>query len=151
MACPLLDGSAMKNSFRDPKDRQTGLKGGDGKMKSLLVISMVLLLAIVLGGCATRGDLEKVQAQEIQNRAKAEQAAQDAQAAKTAADAATVRADAATARADDALKAAEQREKLADEKATLADERARLADEKARLADEKAQRADAMFQKSMRK
>ncbi|MGZ6208386.1 MAG: Lpp/OprI family alanine-zipper lipoprotein, partial [Syntrophales bacterium] len=54
--------------------------------KSLLVISMMLVLAIALGGCATTGDLEKVQAQEMQNRAKADQAAQDAQAAKAAAD-----------------------------------------------------------------
>ncbi len=35
--------------------------------KSLLVISMMLVLAIALGGCATTGDLEKVQAQEMQN------------------------------------------------------------------------------------
>ena len=51
--------------------------------KGLLVISMMLVLAITLGGCATQGDLEKVQAQEMQNRAKADQAAQDAQAAKS--------------------------------------------------------------------
>ena len=32
--------------------------------KSLLVISMMIALAIALGGCATKGDLEDVQARE---------------------------------------------------------------------------------------
>ena len=36
--------------------------------KSLLVISMMLVLAIVVGGCATKGDLEKVQSQEMHDR-----------------------------------------------------------------------------------
>jgi murein lipoprotein len=91
--------------------------------KSLLVISMMLVLAITLMGCATSGDLEKVQAQEKLIGAKADQALQDAQAAKAA-------ADAATARAENAVKMAEEREKIA---------------------DEKAKRADAAFQNSMRK
>ena len=90
---------------------------------SLLVISMMLVLAAMLTGCATSGDLEKMQAQQNLIDAKADKALQDAQAAKTA-------ADTAAARAADAEKKAEERE---------------------RIADEKAARADAAFQKSMRK
>ncbi len=96
----------------------------------LLVISMMLVVGAALTGCATSGDLEKVQAQQNLINAKAEQALQDAQAAKAAADAAKQKADDATARADNAEKAAAEREKIA---------------------DEKAKRADAAFQKSMRK
>jgi murein lipoprotein len=98
--------------------------------KSLLLISMMLVLPITLIGCATSGDLEKVQAEQKLIDAKADQALQDAQAAKAAADAAKLKADDATARAADAEKAALEREKIA---------------------DEKAQRADAAFKKSMRK
>ena len=106
-------------------------KGGDEMMKkSFLVISMMIVLAITMVGCATRGELEKVQAQEMQNRAKADQAAMDAQAAKAAADAATLKANEAATRAEDAVKKAEERE---------------------RIADEKAAKADAAFQRSMRK
>ena len=90
--------------------------------KSLLVISMMLVLAAMMG-CATTGELEKVQAQQKLIDAKADQALQDAQAAKAAADAAKLKA-------DDAEKAALERE---------------------RIADEKAAKADAAFQKSMRK
>jgi murein lipoprotein len=90
--------------------------------KSLLAISMILVLAIAVWGCATKGDLEKVQSQEMLNRAKADQAAQDAQAAKAAADAATLKAEAAATRAENALKMAEERERIADEKAKKADE-----------------------------
>jgi murein lipoprotein len=91
--------------------------------KNLMLISMMLVLTITMMGCATSGDLEKVQSQEKMNAAKAEQALQDAQAAKAAADAATLKADAATARAENAEK----------------------------IADEKAKQADAAFQKSMMK
>jgi len=98
--------------------------------KSLLVISMMLALAIAVGGCATKGDLEQVQAQEKLIGAKADQAAQDAQAAKAAADAATLKANEAAARAEEAVKRAEERE---------------------RIADEKAKQADAVFKKSMKK
>ncbi len=90
---------------------------------NLLVIAMMLVLGTTLAGCATSGDLEKVQAQEKLLAAKADQAMQEAQAARAA-------ADAAAARADDAEKRAAEREKVADEKAA---------------------RADAAFQKSMRK
>jgi len=98
--------------------------------KSLMLITMMLVLPMTLIGCATSGDLEKVQAQQKLIDAKAEQALQDSQAAKAAADAAKLEADQANARAADAEKAAAERE---------------------RIADEKAQRADAAFQKSMRK
>jgi murein lipoprotein len=98
--------------------------------KRLLLISMMFVLPISFMGCATSGDLEKVQAQQKLIDAKADQALQDAQAAKAQADAAKVKADDATARADNAEKAAAERE---------------------RIADEKAQRADAAFKKSMKK
>jgi len=98
--------------------------------KSLMLITMMLVLPMTLIGCATSGDLEKVQAQQKLIDAKAEQALQDSQAAKAAADAAKLEADQANARAADAEKAAAERE---------------------RIANEKAQRADAAFQKSMRK
>jgi murein lipoprotein len=98
--------------------------------KILLLISMMLVLGTMFTGCATSGDLEKVQAQQKLIDAKADQALQDAQAAKTAADAAKLKADETSARADDAIKAAEERE---------------------RIADEKAKKADAAFKKSMKK
>jgi len=91
--------------------------------KSFLVISMMLVLAGTLTGCATSRELERVQAQETVNGAKADQALQNSQAAKAAADAAALKADAAETRAA-------EREKIADEKSA---------------------RADAAFQKSMRK
>ena len=98
--------------------------------KSLLVITMMLVFAVALGGCATTGDLEKVQSQQMMTGAKADQAAQDAQAAKTAADIATLKAEAAATRAENAVK---------------------MAEERAKIADEKASKADDMFHKSMRK
>jgi murein lipoprotein len=98
--------------------------------KSILVISMMLALAIALGGCATKGDLEQVQSQERMIGAKADQAAQDAQAAKAAADEAMLKANEASARAEEAVKRAEERE---------------------RIADEKAKQADILFKKSMKK
>jgi len=103
--------------------------------KCILLISMLAFAALT--GCATTGELEKVQAQEQLTGAKADQALRDAQAAKAAADAARLQADAAAARVEDAVRKAEEREKLAAEKE--------------RVADEKAARADAVFQKSMKK
>ncbi len=61
--------------------------------KSLLLISMVLVLTALMIGCATTGDLEKVQTQQKLIDAKADQALKDSQAAKTSADAAKVKAD----------------------------------------------------------
>ncbi len=89
----------------------------------IVVMAMMLALAAALSGCATSGDIEKMQAQQKLIDAKADQALQDAQAARAA-------ADAAKTRAEDAEKKAAERE---------------------RIADEKAARADAAFQKSMRK
>jgi len=71
--------------------------------KNLLVISIMLALAIALGGCATKGDLEEVEAREKAIGAKADQAAQDAEAAKAAADEAVLRANEAAARAEEAV------------------------------------------------
>jgi murein lipoprotein len=99
-------------------------------MKFLLGISMVLLLALGLGGCATTGDLEDVRAREKVIDAKADQAIQDAQAAKAAASEAQAKADAAAARAEEAVKKAEEREQIA---------------------AEKEKQAEALFQKSMKK
>jgi murein lipoprotein len=89
--------------------------------RSLLLISMMLVLAFTLMGCATSGDLEKVQAEQKLIGAKADQALQDAQTAKAAADAAKLKADESSARAENAIKVAEEREKIADEKANKAD------------------------------
>ena len=102
--------------------RQTEQKGGDYIMKKgLFVIPMTLALAIAVGGCATKGDLEKVQAREKAISAKADQAAQDAQAAKAAADEAMLKANEAVARAEEAEKRAEERERIAEEKAKQAE------------------------------
>ena len=104
--------------------------------KSLLVISMMLVLAITVWGCATKGDLQKVQSQEMLNSAKADQAAKDAQAAKAAADAATLKAEAAAARAKMRKDGRGKGE---------------VAEEKAKVAEEKAKEAEETFQKSMKK
>jgi len=98
--------------------------------KSLTMVLAMLILAFVVGGCATKGDLQEAQAREMVIDAKADQASQDAQAAKAAADEALLKANDALARAE----AAEQR-----------------AAERERLADEKARQAEAVFQNSMKK
>ena len=95
--------------------------------KGLLVISIMLVLAVAVVGCATKGDLAKVQSEQMLTGAKAEQAAQDAQAAKAAADAATLKAEAASAQAENAIKMAEERARIAEEQARLAEERAKIA------------------------
>ena len=77
--------------------------------KSLLVISMMLALAIAVGGCATKGDLEEAQAREKAIAAKADQAALDAQDAKAAADEAMLKANEAAVRADEAEKRADRK------------------------------------------
>ena len=79
--------------------------------KSLLVISIMLVLAIVAVGCATKGDLEEVQAREMAIAEQADQAVQDAQAAKAAADEAMLKADEAVARAKEAETRAKEAEK----------------------------------------
>jgi murein lipoprotein len=105
--------------------------------KSLLMISMMLALAFAVGGCATKGDLKEAQAREMAIGAKADQAAQDAQAAKAAADEALLKANDAAARAEAAERRAEERE--------------RAAAEKERIADEKARQAEEIFKNSMKK
>ena len=80
--------------------------------KSLLVISIMLALAIAVGGCATKGDLEDVQAREMAMEAKVDQAAQDAQAAKAAAYEAMLKAEEAEKRAEEAEKRTEEYELL---------------------------------------
>ncbi len=98
--------------------------------KRLGAMLMMLALAIAVGGCATKGDLEQVQAREEAIAAKADQAAQDAEAAKLAADEAVLKANEAIVRAEEAERRAIERE---------------------RIADEKARQADKMFQESMKK
>ena len=98
--------------------------------KSIVMISAILALAFVIGGCATKSDIKEMQAQDMAISEKADQAAQDAQAAKTAADEAIMKADEAAARAEAAEKRAEERE---------------------RLADERMKQAETIFQKSMKK
>ncbi|HBH86145.1 MAG TPA: hypothetical protein DDY17_00885 [Syntrophaceae bacterium] len=86
--------------------------------KSLLVLSIMLALAVSVMGCATTGDLEKMQTQLNQLDAKIDQALQASQDAKTAANetranlatqveqanAAAMKADAAASRAENAAK-----------------------------------------------
>jgi murein lipoprotein len=98
--------------------------------KSLLMVLGMFVLAFVFGGCATKGDLNDVQAREMAISQKADQAAQDAQAAKAAADEALLKANEAAARAEAAEKRAQERE---------------------RMAEEKVKQAEAAFQNSMKK
>lgn len=99
-------------------------------MKRCLTVLKAVVIAGALTGCATSGDLAKVQSQERLIDAKADEALRDAQAAKATADAAKLQSDAAAQRAENAERKAEEREKVA---------------------EEKERRADAMFQRSMRK
>jgi len=94
--------------------------------KSLLVISIMFVLASSLAGCATKGDLQKMQAEDQQINMKADEALKASQ-----------EANAAAAKATDA--------------AARAEERAKIAEERANIAEEKAAKADAVFQRSMRK
>ncbi|NLN60155.1 MAG: hypothetical protein GX147_05505 [Deltaproteobacteria bacterium] len=101
--------------------------------KRFLMISLMVVFALALGGCATTGDLERVQAQERETSAKADQALQAAEDANTNA----LKAAEAAARAEEALKAAETR--------------AAEAEAKAAAAEERATKAEGAFEKSMRK
>lgn len=98
--------------------------------KNLLMFSLLIALAFAVGGCATKGELEELQAREIAISAKADQAALDAQNAKMAADEALLKANEAVASAEAAEKRALERE---------------------RMADEKIKQAQAVFQNSMKK
>jgi murein lipoprotein len=104
-----------------------GIERREKKMKkNLLAILAVFAFGITVMGCATKGDLEKVQAQEQQMNLKADQALKASQEANESA-------------------------RKASEAAKMADERARAAEERAKIAEERAERADAMFKGSMKK
>jgi len=94
--------------------------------KSLLMISIMLVFVIALVGCATTGDLEKIQAQEKQTSIKADQALKTSQDANEA-----------------AMKATDA--------ATRAENAAKMAEERAQKAEERAKKADAVFERSMKK
>jgi len=84
---------------------------------SLFVISTVLVFGIALMGCATKGDLEKAQAQGQQTSLKADEAIKASQEAK---ETATKAAEAAV-KAEDRAKAAEERASAAEERASAAE------------------------------
>jgi murein lipoprotein len=85
--------------------------------KSLFVISTVFVFGIMVMGCATKGDLEKAQAQGQQTNLKADEAIKASQEAKETATKAT---EAAT-KAEDRAKAAEERASAAEERASAAE------------------------------
>jgi murein lipoprotein len=93
--------------------------------KVFLVITTMLVLAMAVGGCATKGDLEAVEAREKAMAVKADQAAQDAEEARMAADEAITKANEAMDRAEQAEKRANEREALAAEKERMAEEKAK--------------------------
>lgn len=101
--------------------------------KSIFVVLVMFAFAVILTGCATKGDLEKVQMQEQQTNLKADQALKASQEANEA-----------------AAKAAEAA-RLADERAKAAEERARMSEERTKAAEERAEKYDATFKKSMKK
>lgn len=99
--------------------------------KGLLAVSTAFLFGIAMMGCATKGDLEKVQAQEQQLNLKTDQALKASQ------------------EANESAKKASEAVERAEERARLAEERAKIAE---RLAEEaKTEKADAAFKASMKK
>ena len=121
--------------------------------KTLLVLSTIVLFGIGVAGCATKGDLAKMQAQGQQTNLKADQALKASQEAnenaQKASEASSMRADQAAKAAQDANDAAMK----AAEAVKAAEERARVAEERATAAEAKADKtkADAMFTASMKK
>ncbi len=101
--------------------------------KSFLVISAIFFFGITVMGCATKGDLAKMRAQEQQTNLKADQALKASQEAN-----------------ENATKASEA-VKAADERAQAAEQRAQAAEEKANMAEAQAERANTAFRSSMRK
>ena len=97
--------------------------------KSLFAISTVFVFGIMLMGCATKGDLQKAQAQEQQTSLKADEAIKASQEAKDSA-----------AKANDAAAKAEDRAKAAEERASAAEQRA-----------DAAEKANSAFKSSMKK
>ena len=116
--------------------------------KRLLVISTMFLFGITIMGCATKGDLAKMQAQEQQTNLKADQALKASQEANETAMKAS---DASNQKADQALKASQEANETAMkrhlESVKAAEERARIAEERAKTAEEKAQMAEADAEK----
>jgi len=107
--------------------------------KGLLAIATVVVFGVIAMGCATKGDLEKMQAQRQQTDLKADQALQ---ASQQASEAAMKASQAADLKADQALKAAQQ----ANEAAQVADQKAQAAEAQAEAA-----RANNTFKQSMKK
>ena len=106
----------MTKFFRNRKrERKEG--GDSGMRKGLWVVCIMLVSAALLAGCATTGDLEKVQAQEKLINMKADQALQASQDANANA----LKAAEAANRAENALKLAEERAKIAEERARMAE------------------------------
>ena len=111
--------------------------------KALLAFSTVILFGITAMGCATKGDLAKVQAQGQQTNLKADQALKTSQETN---ENATKASEASNLKADRALKASQEASEAAMQAAEAvkaAEERARIAEEKAKLAEEKASAAEA--------
>lgn len=89
--------------------------------KNLWLISILFVLSMSFVGCATKGDLEKMRAQDQQLNTKIDEALKSSQDANQAA-----------ARAEERAKAAEDKAKMAEERAEKAE-------------------ADAAFRRSMKK
>jgi murein lipoprotein len=116
-------------------------EGGDHVMKSkhmgLIMVAVVLGLVFLFSGCATTGDLEKLQAQVNAVSQKADQALQEAQAAKAAAQSAQ-------------MDSARDTERIS-QAAAKADSAAARAEAAAKMAEDNAKKTEAIFQKSMKK
>jgi len=112
--------------------------------KGLLAISTVIVFGIAVMGCATKGDLEKMAAQQQQTNLKADQALKAAQDAN---ENATKASQASNQKADQAFQAAQQ----ANEAAKMAEQKADSAEETAQAAEAQAQQANTTFKQSMKK
>jgi len=109
------------------------------KRKHLGLITMAVLLGLVFMflGCATTGDLEKLQAQVNAVSQKADQALKEAQVAKAAAQSAK-------------MDSARDAERIS-QAAAKADSAAARAEAAAKMAEDNAKKTEAIFQKSMKK
>jgi len=107
--------------------------------KAFFAIAMMVIFGIIVMGCATKGDLEKMQAQQQQTDLKADQALK---ASQQASEAAMKASQAADQKADQALQTAQQ-----------ANEAAKTADQKAQAAEAQVEAAKAnnTFKQSMKK
>ncbi|HOD35894.1 MAG TPA: Lpp/OprI family alanine-zipper lipoprotein [Syntrophales bacterium] len=107
------------------------------KHAGLCMMAILLGLVFMFSGCATTGDLEKLQAQVNAVSQKADQALQESQAAKSAAQSARM----------DNMRDAER----ISQAATKADNAAARAEAAAKMAEDNAKKTEAIFQKSMKK